>query len=80
MGSKILEKELATFETEKERLLAGTEGKFVLIKDEDVVGIFDSFVEGVKAGYEKFGNTPFLVKQIVAVETPYSFVSNLLAI
>ena len=80
MDTALLEKELATYESEKQKLLGTTEGKFVLIKDGDVVGVFDSFAEGVKAGYEKFGNTPFLVKQVVAVETPINFVSNLLAI
>ena len=80
MGSAVLEKELATYEAEKSKLLGGTEGKFVLIHDGDIIGTFDSFIDGVKAGYEKFGNVPFLVKQIVAVDTPVNFVSNLLAI
>jgi hypothetical protein len=80
MGSAVLEKELATYEAEKKNLLSGTEGKFVLIRDGNVIGVFDSFNEAVKSGYEKFGNVPFLVKQIVAVETPVNFVSNLLAI
>jgi hypothetical protein len=76
----MLEKEFAKYEAEKPNLLATNEGKFVLIRGDEIVGCFDSFAEGVKAGYAKFGNTPFLVKQVEAVDSPANFVSNLLAI
>ena len=80
MGCAVLERELATYEAEKARLLSTTEGKFVLIRDSEIIDVFDSFQDGVKAGYLRFGNVPFLVKQVVAVDSPANFVSNLLAI
>ncbi len=80
MGVAVLEQELAKYEAERPNLLSSTEGKFVLIREGEIVDFFDSFVDGVKAGYAKFGNVPFLVKQVVAVDSPANFVSNLLAI
>ena len=80
MGSAVLEKELAKYEAEKPNLLSTAEGKFVLIRDDGIVDLFDSFTDGVKAGYVKFGNVPFLVKQVTAVDSPANFVSSLLAI
>jgi hypothetical protein len=37
-------------------------------------------MDAIAAGYQQFGNVPFLVKQIVKIETPQNFVSNLLAV
>jgi hypothetical protein len=80
MGTAVLEKELAKYEAEKANLLSNTEGKFVLIQDGKIIDTFDSFTDALKAGYTQFGNVPFLVKQVVAVDSPANFVSNLLAI
>ncbi|MBL8268542.1 hypothetical protein [Steroidobacter sp.] len=44
------------------------QGKFALIKGKDVAGIFDSYRDALTAGYQRFKLTPFLVKQIAAVE------------
>jgi len=63
-----LEKELATY---KQKLpeLKGQEGKFVLIHGDEVVDTFTSYEDAMKKGYSQFGvNTPFLVKQIQAIE------------
>jgi hypothetical protein len=59
------------YETYKSKLpeLVRHEGKFVLIQDADVVGIFATFEEALAAGYQKFGpEEPFFVKQISPVE------------
>ncbi len=62
-----LEKELAIYQ---ERLpeLKADEGKFVLIHGEEVVDIFTSYEDAIKAGYSQFGLKPFFVKQIHALE------------
>ncbi len=73
------EKELAVYEAAKPGLVAHELGKFVLIRDGQVVNTFDAELDAIKAGYQKFGNVPFLVKQIVEVECPDNFVSDLLA-
>lgn len=62
-----LEKELETY---KKKLpeLKQHEGKFVLIKGEDVIDTFTSYEDAIKEGYQKFGLEPFLVKQIHSTE------------
>jgi hypothetical protein len=70
-----LETELATYQKKLPELLAH-EGKFVLIHGEDVIDLFSSYEDAIKAGYQKFNLTPFLVKQIQAVER-VQFVSRL---
>ena len=72
----LLDNELKTYEQERERLLATAEGKFVLIRSGKVEGVFDSKMDAIAQGYEKFGNVPFLVKQIVRIEAPQNFVSK----
>jgi len=72
--------ELKTYEDNSESLLAAHEGKFVLIHGEEVLGAFDSQSDAIAWGYRELGNVPFLVKQVVKVETPLSFVSNLLGV
>jgi hypothetical protein len=48
-------------------------GKFVLIKGDEVSGIFDSYRDALIAGYERFQLEPFLVKQIAVVEKVLQF-------
>ena len=80
MGSAALAKDLAKYEELKPSLVEKAEGKYVLIHDGKEIGVFDTCTEALKTGYERFGNVPFFVKQIMAVEIPANFVSNLLAI
>lgn len=58
-----LEKELEVY---RERLheWESMEGKFVLICASEVVDFFDDYTDAVRAGYEKFGIIPFLVKKV----------------
>ena len=68
----ILTKELATFEANKKALIAEHgEGKFVLIKDEQIISVFKDEVEGALAGYKQFGYVPLLVKEIREKERTY---------
>ena len=62
-----LEKELETYAHELPKLLA-SEGKYVLIRGDEVSGVFGAYEDAIRAGYEKYGLNPFLVKQIQAVE------------
>jgi hypothetical protein len=39
-------------------------GQFVLIRGRDVLGFFPRYEEALEAGYERFGDGPFLVKEI----------------
>jgi hypothetical protein len=77
---QILSTEIQTYEQQRDNLLGTSEGKFVLIRGNQVVGIFDSKMDAIAAGYQQFGNVPFLAKQVVKVETPHNFISNRLAV
>jgi hypothetical protein len=72
----ILEQELATYEANKPALLGTAEGRWVLIHDGEVAGTFWSRQDAITEGYRVFGNVPFLVRQVVAIEVPENFVSN----
>ncbi|MGH9785750.1 MAG: hypothetical protein ACRD88_16380 [Terriglobia bacterium] len=62
-----LEKEVEVYKS-KLAQLKEHEGKFVLIHGEDVVDVFSTYEDALKQGYQKFGLTPFLVKQIQTIE------------
>jgi hypothetical protein len=78
--SQHLQTELKTYERHRDELLGKSEGKYVLVHSTEIAGVFDSKQDAIEQGYERFGNVPFLVKQILKVETPHNFVSNLLAV
>jgi hypothetical protein len=73
-GSSIAQ-EWDVYRREVGRLLAeGHEGKFVLIKGDEIVGIYPTHEEAERAGYERFVVVPFLVQQILT-EQPLGRVS-----
>jgi hypothetical protein len=69
----VLEQELAFFERQRLDLLARAPGKYALVKHTELIGIFDSELEAVRAGYRHLGNVPFLVKHIVEADIPLVF-------
>ena len=75
-----LDGEIRYFEATRDQLLGKAKGKFVLIKGDKLIDIFESQIDAIKVGYEKFGNEPFLVKQILEVDTPQNFTSYQMAI
>lgn len=77
---QVLDAELKTYEQHRDHLLGTAEGKFVLIWNDQVIGVYDSKMDAIAQGYQKFGNVPFLVKQVVKVEAPQNFISNLLGV
>jgi hypothetical protein len=62
-----LEKEIETYKKKLPELKA-EEGKFVLIRGDTLVGVFTSYQDAVKEGYEKFKLEPFLIRKIQAFE------------
>lgn len=68
-----LNKELQTFARNKARLLIEKKGRFVLIKNEKVISDFENYDEALTDGYRKFGNTEFLIKQVVENEVANFF-------
>jgi hypothetical protein len=75
-----LELELATYEQHRAALLASARGKFALIHQDQLAGVFDTQMAAIQAGYERFGHVPLLVKQVVPVDTPLPFATPLVSI
>ena len=63
--------ELATFKARLPELLV-REGEFVLIKGQDLVGIYPTLREALEAGAEKFGEEPALIKKIARADSANS--------
>ena len=72
-----LQKELDTYKKELPALLPEHEGKFVVIHDSQIAGIFTSLEDALQIGYDRFGLDPFLVKKIEAVEQVLFFSRDL---
>lgn len=70
MGIEVLTKDLAYFESQRAKLLVEHPGKVALIKDQKLVGVFDSDVEAYNKGLEMFGIESFLFKPITEKEVP----------
>jgi hypothetical protein len=71
-----LERELAVYNEHLIDLLAN-EGKYILIRNEEISGPFETYDDALEAGYAKYGLVPFLVKQILRVEPIYYFSRDL---
>lgn len=80
MDTAKLDEELKTYEAHREELLGRAQGKFVLIKGDRVIDVFDTPGGALQRGYGEFGMLPFLVKQVVEVEVPQNFTSHQLGI
>lgn len=76
---KVLERELATFEKERERLEREHSGKFVLIHGDEAIGTYDSFDTAADEGLRRFGREPFLIRQVgeAPVELPTALIYGL---
>jgi hypothetical protein len=62
-----LETELETYKTKLPELLAD-EGKFVLVHGDKIIDVYGTYEDAIKAGYSRFGLTPFLVKQVESID------------
>ena len=69
MSKNLLEKELAAYAQQKDRLVAESSGKYALVSDDEVLGVWDTYEDALQAGYSTVGLKPFLVKEIQPVET-----------
>lgn len=72
-----LERELKTYAGKLPELVAHS-GKFVLIKDDEIVAIFDTYADALKTGYDRFKLDTFLVKQIAPEEHVLQFSRDLM--
>lgn len=72
----MLELELKTFEQKLSELLQTDNGRYVLKKDDKMVGIYSDIQDALQTGYEKFGRQPFFVEQILPVRKRLNFANN----
>lgn len=72
-----LDQEYAAFQRELPRLLADprTAGGYALFHGDSLIGVYRTEEMAIKAGYDRFGFDPILVKQILEKE-PYIYVSR----
>lgn len=71
-----LETELKTYHDALPDLLVNA-GKFVVIHGQEV-GVYESYADAIKIGYEKYGLEPFLVKKISSSEQISYFTRDIL--
>lgn len=62
-----LKTELQTYEKLLPDMLSD-EGMYAVIKGEELIGKYETYNDALKAGYDRFGVQPFLVKKISSVE------------
>lgn len=67
-----LEREMATYQANLMDILS-SEGRFVVIKGDEILGMWDFYEEALEAGYDEYGLEPFLVKKIQQSEPVYHF-------
>ena len=59
----MLETEIQFFETNQRDLLARFPGKFIVVKEQRLLGPYDSIQDALGAGAKEFGATSFLVRR-----------------
>ena len=75
----MFEKELEIFKKLKSELIQqNPSGGFVVIKDDEVLGVWQSRLDALKAGIEKYGDVPFLVRNINDNDIIVNFTRNLI--
>lgn len=70
-----LAQEIVCYETNRAKLVEDHPNQYVLIKGDKIVGFFDSEGDAIRAGHEKFGVDPFLVRLCVESTAPVLFTS-----
>jgi hypothetical protein len=61
-----LDNEIKTFEAQKGDLERHHYGKYVVIKDNKVVGVWDSLDSAAREAVRQFGRGPYLIRRIGA--------------
>jgi hypothetical protein len=76
LPKSLLETEQKYYENKKKDFLRRFNGKFVLIKDNKLIGTFDTAEEAYGKGLSEFGNEPMFIKRVVK-EEPTSVITFL---
>jgi hypothetical protein len=63
-GTTMLETERKYYDAHKAEWLRTHAGRFVVVKDEQLIGVYDTLDEALQAGAAEFGLVPFLVRRV----------------
>lgn len=77
MTAESLKREIETYNAKLSELVGSSLGKFVLIKGDTVEGVYDTYADALKIGYERFKLEPFMVKQVAPAERIQFFTREL---
>jgi hypothetical protein len=71
--------EIAAYEAMRGKLEADSMGKWVLLQDQKLVGMYDSFEKAAEDAVRRFKSGPYLIRQVGAppVTLPASVMFNL---
>ena len=75
-----LDREFPTFQENKPNLVKNHKGKFVLIKDDKIIGIFENELDAIKQGNEQFKDSHFLVNEIIDDKFRIRFMPSLVRV
>ena len=64
-----LDREFEFYQDNKERFLSEYQGKFIVIKGEEVIGVFEDQMEAVEETRKKHQLGTFMVKEVVENDT-----------
>lgn len=71
MSTNLLSDEYKYYQTIKLKLLEESEGKYALIKGQELLGLFDTDMDAYQVGVSKFGKAPFLIIKVANEEESY---------
>lgn len=71
MAKAALLAEYEYYQAHKEELLRQYEGKVIVIKGEEVLGVYDDYMEAIGATAKTHKPGTFMVHKVVAYETPW---------
>ena len=60
----MLDRELAAYEKNSAEWARQSPGKFAVVKEDSLAGVFDTIDQALAAGVSSFGLEPFLVRQL----------------
>ena len=70
--SNNLQKELEYFKAHQDELVKQYEGKFIIIRDQNVEGVYDTEIEAYTEAQKKFVLGTFMIQQCLAGKESYT--------
>jgi hypothetical protein len=71
-----IQRNYATFLDMLGKLLASHAGRYALLHDQKLAGVFDSPGEAARAGFARFGDKPYSIQHVTDEPVDLGFMSN----